>query len=662
MIRLLPILALLTLLLAQCTYTEKVRDGQTAIEVKQYAVAVDLLQEEYEKSKSRVEKGKIAYRLGLAYKELNQSEQSIRWFQIAYDNQYGYEALREYAYALKQAERYAEAQRAFKDLGIEIGSPYEYRREISACEIAQGWKELTPEYEVELLDFNTSSADYAPMLYRDNQLVITSDRGTSTGEETYNWTGNSFSDLFLVDLESGIATSFAPNINTEDNEGTAVFNADHTEMYFTRCYGGGKWDEDFCKIMYSKREGDSWTSPEALSFIEDGVNYGGPSLSSDGQRLYFSSNHPDGWGGHDIYYSERQDDGSWGPPQLMTRVINTEGDEKFPYADQDTLYFSSDAHTGMGGLDVFRTYKLQSRGWASPYNLKPPINSGNDDFGFVIDYQAPKQEDNIIATGYFTSRRENGIGNDDIYGFVKRLPPEEPVAQEEDEPDEEDYKLLLTGYVLEKIRAVPTDPNSEVLGRKPLPGSKVEITFGPKSDRVTVGEEGKFELELEENTDYNFLAVKEGYLNNAELFSTKGIGRDPNNPVQEFEIEIVLDKIFLNQEIKLENIYYDFDKADIREDAQPTLNELARNLKLNPDIRIELGSHTDCRGNNRYNQDLSQRRAQSAVNYLIEKGIDPSRLVAFGYGESEPAVDCICNRCTEEEHQTNRRTTFKIVE
>jgi len=201
-----------------------------------------------------------------------------------------------------------------------------------------------------------------------------------------------------------------------------------------------------------------------------------------------------------------------------------------------------------------------------------------------------------------------------------------------------------------------------VLGRKPLPGAKVEITFGPKSGRVTVGEGGKFELELEEETDYSFLAVKDGYLNNAELFSTKGIGRDPNNPVQEFEVEIVLDKIFLNQEIKLENIYYDFDKADIRDDAQPTLNELARNLKLNPDIRIELGSHTDCRGNNRYNQDLSQRRAQSAVNYLIEKGIDPSRLIAFGYGESEPAVDCICNRCTEAEHQTNRRTTFKIIE
>ncbi len=663
MIRSCTLLLLLLSLLASCTYTEKVRDGRTAIDVKQYAVAVDLLQKEYEKSKSRVERGKIAFLLGEAYKNLNQSENAIRWYRIAYDNQYGYESLREYAYALKRAERYQEAKRAFKDLGIEIGSPYEYRREISACEIAMGWKELTPEYEIELMDFNSSGADYAPMLYKDNQLVITSDRSASTGEDTYNWTGNAFSDLFVVDLSSNSVSGFTKALNTPDNEGTAVFNQDYSEVYFTRCYGGGKWGEDNCKIMVSQVQGNSWSVPQPLPFIEEGVNYGGPSLTSDGKRLYFSSNHPDGWGGHDIYYVDKQADGSWGFPQLMTRVINTEGEEKFPFIDQDTLYFSSDAHTSMGGLDIFRSYKLQGRGWSSPYNLKPPINSGNDDFGYVIDYDAPKQEEDIISIGYFTSRRENGIGNDDIYRFVKRTPPEEPLAEEEEEmPEEEDYKLLLTGYVLEKIYNVPTDPNSEVLGRKPLEGATVQIQFGRKKEKIKVGEDGRFQLELEEETKYNFLASKEDYLNNAEVFSTKGIGRDPNNPVQEFEIEIVLDKIFLNQQIKLENIYYDFDKADIREDAQPTLNELARNLELNPDIRIQLGSHTDCRGSTRYNEDLSQRRAQSAVNYLIEKGIDPGRLVAQGYGESEPAVDCICSRCTEEEHQTNRRTTFAIIE
>ena len=229
-------------------------------------------------------------------------------------------------------------------------------------------------------------------------------------------------------------------------------------------------------------------------------------------------------------------------------------------------------------------------------------------------------------------------------------------------PEEIEYKLLLEGYVLEKIYNNPTDPNSKVLGRKPLPGSEVDIQFDKQKETVTVGEDGMFRLELEENTDYSFLASREKYLSNDAAFSTVGIGRDPNNPVQTFEIEIVLDKIFLDKEITLENIYYDFDKWDIREDAQPTLDDLARNLKLNPDIRIQMGSHTDCRGNNRYNEDLSQKRAQSAVDYLISKGIDPARLVARGYGESQPEVDCICARCTEEEHQTNRRTTFKIIE
>ena len=142
----------------------------------------------------------------------------------------------------------------------------------------------------------------------------------------------------------------------------------------------------------------------------------------------------------------------------------------------------------------------------------------------------------------------------------------------------------------------------------------------------------------------------------------KVLASDPSNPVQTFELEIVLDKIFLDKEITLENIYYDFDKWDIRADAQPTLNDLTRNLELNPEIRIQMGSHTDCRGNPRYNEDLSQKRAQSAVDYLISKGIDPARLVARGYGESEPEVDCICARCTEDEHQSNRRTTFKIIE
>lgn len=647
--------------LAACTYTQPVRDGRTAYDRKQYSVAIRMLNKEYKKSKSRVEKGKIAYLLGESYKANNKSDEAISWYEIAYNNQYGVDALKEYAYALKHAQRYEEAMQAFKDLGIEIGSPYEYRREMLACDRAMSWsknKRLLAEYNVEPLSFNSAFADYAPVLYKDGQLVITSDRTASTGDKNYLWTGNEFSDLFLVDLQTNQVASFGEPINSQNNEGTVSFSPDYSEVYFTRCFGP-KREDAYCKLMVSENQGgDRWTIPRVLNFIKEGVNYGHPSLSADGQQLYFSSNDPEGWGGFDIWISERQEDGSWSEPDLMSRSINTIGNERFPHIDNDTLYFSSDFHPGMGGLDIFRTYRQSNGNWAPAKNLMVPINSGSDDFGYVIDHNGSLPK-GVLQQGYFTSTRDDGMGGDDIFRFQK-LP--KPPAPPEPEPAEIVYKMILDGYVLEKIFEDPTNPNSRVLGRKPLPGSVVEIDMGKGTKKVEIGEDGLFSLELEENTDYSFLASMPGYLKNDARFTTKGIGQDPDNPEQHFELEIVLDKIFVDKEIVLENIYYDFDRWEIRDDAKPTLNQLAANLKLNPQIAIQLSSHTDCRGQDRYNETLSQRRAQSAVDYLISQGIDASRLAAKGYGESQLAVDCICSRCTEEEHQANRRTTFKILE
>ncbi|MBK7870180.1 MAG: OmpA family protein [Saprospiraceae bacterium] len=656
----LPLL-LIGVLIASCTYTQKIRDGKTAFEQKQYSVAVKMLQKEYDKAKTRVERGKLALLIGESYKELNKSEESIRWYQIAYDNQAGVDALKEKAYALKRGEQYKEAMQAFKELGIEIGSPYEYRREINACEIAQGWKDALQyaEYRVDLMEFNTKDADYAPVLYKDNNLVFTSDRSTSTGEEVYNWTGNKFSDLFLVDLSSNNVKPFDLQLNTENNEGTAVFNKAFTEMYFTRCFGG-KREDAFCKIMVSEWQNGTWSAPRVLDFVQPNINYGHPSISADGKELYFACNSLDGWGGYDIYVSERSLEG-WGEPKILSRSINTIGNEKFPYIDGDTLYFSSDFHPGMGGLDIFRTYKMGNGNWAPPFNLKPPINSGGDDFGFVVDYQA-KTSNEILQIGYFTSTRMDGLGNDDIYQFEKIIPPPKPVVQIPEQPKQVEAKMILDVYVLEKIYEDPSNPNSRVLGRKPLPEAKIEMQVGKETKTFSTAGEEPVTIELNENLDYNFLASKENYLNNIAKFTTKGIGKDPNNPVQHFEVEIVLDKILLDKEIRLENIYYDLDKWDIRDDAKPTLDALAESLGLNPQIRIQLSSHTDCRASDTYNETLSQRRAQSAVDYLISKGIDASRLVAKGYGETQPEVSCICTRCSEEEHQQNRRTTFKIIE
>lgn len=648
---------LCSIVFGACTYTQKVKDGDFAYDRKQYAVAVDLLQSEYKKAKSRLEKGKKAYLLGESYNALNKPASASDWFKTAYDNGYGVDALREYAFTLKAREQYTEAMKAFKELGIEIGSPYEYRREMAACKVALGWqKDKRRAYTVTPGNFNSHGADYAPTLYKNRTLVFTSDRSASTGDDTYNWTGGDFSDLFIADLKTQSVEAFDAQINSPYNEGTAIFNENYTEMYFTRCFGDKK-EDNFCKLMVSKRSGDRWNVPAVVGFVQEGINYGHPALSNDGERLYFSCNSTEGWGGYDIWVSERTAEG-WDEPKLMGRSINTTGNEKFPYVDGDTLYFSSDFHPGLGGLDVFKTWQMDNGAWVPVKNLKPPINSGYDDFGIIIDHEGTTDGE-VLQVGYFSSNRPEGTGNDDIYKFEKRVLP--PLPKKPDPPVVE-FKLILEGYVVEKIYAESGNPDSKVLGRKPLSAADVKVILGKKTKNFTVGEDGFFTFEMEENMDYIFLGSKDGYLTAETTFSTVGIGQDPDNPVQTFEVEIELDRIYINKEIVLDDIYYDFDKWDIRKDAQPTLNKLARDLELNPTIRIELSSHTDCRGNDRYNQELSQKRAQSAVDYLESKGIKGDRLSARGFGESVSKTDCLCTRCSEEEHQLNRRTAFTILQ
>ncbi len=668
----LPILPLL-LIFSACSYTIKIKDGRTAFDRKQYAVAAPMLEKEYGRAKTRTEKGALAYQLAESYRRTGQDEKSLGWYKTAYDNNYGADALKGYAFALKKLERYAAARDAFKNLGIEIGSPYEYRKEIAACNIAEGWlKESVGGngWKAEAAAFNSPQNDFAPVFFRDGRLVFTSDRSMSKSEEPYNWTGNKFMDIFIVEPDGASPQVFDNGLNTNDNEGTPCFNSLGTEVFFVRAKGAYKGDDAFCKIYFAEKNvaDAGWSDAKPLPFQKEKINYLHPALSPDGNTLYFACNDPEGWGGYDLYSVQRnpKTENGWDDPKLLSRNINTPGNEAFPSLDADTLYFASDGLPGMGGLDIFRTYKVERNAWAPPHNLKSPVNSGADDFGFIVQKPTangskPSKPGDLIKSGFFTSNRP-GSREDDIYRFEQRVPPPKPPKTDTVPTQPLAYKLVLEGYVLEKIFATPDDPNSKVLGRKPLAGAKVQAEFGSKKQPFTVKEDGYFKMELAENTDYNFAASLEGYLSNGAKFSTKGIAKDPANPVQTFEIEIVLDKIYRNREIVLENIYYDYDKWDIRPDAEPTLNRLADVLRQNPNIRIQLGSHTDCRGNNSYNEDLSQKRAQSAVNYLISRGIDAERLSAIGYGEQQPAADCACSRCTETEHQANRRTTFKVVE
>ncbi len=662
----LPFIALILTLISACTFVEKIRDGDTAFERKQYAVAIPMLKKDYDKTKSRVEKGKKAYLIGECYQNLDQLSSAISWYKQAYDNSYGVDALKGYAYALKQSEQYVEAKEAFKNLGLEIGSPYEYRREIQSCDKAIAWQEAQKDgqYLVQSLAFNGKNSDYSPSLYGDGQLVFTSDRSGTQGDDDYAWTNRNFSDLFMADLNSNIVQPFSEKINSPHNEGSVAFNSTFDVMVFTRCFNQDKYADNYCQLMMSEKTEEEWSNPKILDFTKEKINYMHPSLSEDGNFLFFSSDNPEGWGGYDIYVSERTPDG-WGEPEMLSRSINTIGNDRFPTIDKDTLYFSSDHHQGMGGLDIFKSYRTSSNQWTIAKNLKAPINSGNDDFGLVINRKFAS-DGKVLQEGYFSSSRISGSGSDDIYRFEKRIPPPPPPVEVVDTteitPPEIVYQLILEGYILEKIYQQANNPNSKVLGRKPLAGATVNINSGKDSQNIKVDENGFFSIEMETNSDYNFLASNPGFLNNSNRFSTKGIAQDPNSPIQKFEIEIVLDKIFKDQEIRLDNIYYDFSKADIRQDAEPTLNALATTLRQNPTIRIQLNSHTDCRGNNNFNEDLSQRRAQSAVDYLISLGISSERLAAKGYGENSPAMDCSCSTCSEEEHQNNRRTTFKIVE
>ena len=654
-------LILLTLLLAfGCTYTAKVTDGATAVDRKQYDVAVPMLEREYKRAKSRGQQGTIALDLATSLRETGRDERAAEWYQTAYDNGAGPDALRERAAALKRLERYDEAIQVYTDLGFEIGSRYEFRKDIAGAELA---KQLLAEreaaevqsYEVSPADFNSSGSDYAAVSY-DDRLVFTSDRGAATGDATYLWTGREFSDLFSVATEGGTVEAFPATLNSPDNDGTASFSADGQLMVFTRCTAPEKRTDAYCGLYQSKRLGEGWGPAEKLPFVTAVANYMHPALSADGSRLIFSARLDDGWGGYDLYEVLRLPGGKWGEPDLMNRAINTEGNEQFPTLDGDTLYFSSDGLEGLGGLDIFRTWPRQDGRYAAPRNLKMPVNSGADDFAYTI----VRREGTGIGsttTGYFSSARPGGSGGDDIYAYTKTvLPPPPP------DPTPVVYRNVLDVTVVEKIFEEPGNPDSRILGRRPVPNASITARVGEQSREVTADEEGQLSLVLTDDQSYEFRAERPDYLAAEGRFSSRNLPRDPEAPTQRYELELEIEKIYRNREIVLQNIYYDLDESFIREDAKPTLDELAGLLALNPEIRIELGSHTDCRSTDAYNNTLSEARAQSAVEYLVAGGIDPARLTSKGYGETQPVADCLCARCTEAEHQRNRRTTFRILE
>jgi outer membrane protein OmpA-like peptidoglycan-associated protein/tetratricopeptide (TPR) repeat protein len=658
------IIATISFIFQSCTYTERITDGKTAYERKQFAVAIPMFEKEYKKEKDINEKGRIAYQLAESYRKVNDPQNASDWYRKAQENRYGKDTDLKYAEMLLQLQDYPEAKQAFRSAGRYAGDARMYREQMYACDAAQRWlKEAdSSEYKVSSLATNNTATDFSPVVYGPNQLIISSDRVEEDEKEDYKWTGEKFFDLYLLDIESNTVTSFEQEkLDDAYHQGNLVFTTDKKAVFFTECGSDSKAKFDYCKIMYSKIDAaGNWSTPVQITLGPKAQNYMHPTISEDGNLLIFASNPEEGFGGYDLYYSIKIDgtDTEWSEPINMGNSINTKGNDVFPFMDKDTLYFSSDGHVGMGGLDIFRVEKKAQR-WQRPQNLKAPINSGGDDFGFIIDREGNRQE-GIEQIGYFASNRIGGKGSDDIYRFAKE-PIIEPVVPQQDTPQIV-FVINLEGLAKERLLAEPTNPNSTVTGYQNLMGVSIQIS---SEDTVyTVGSDidGSFYGTLKADRDYSLKATKQGYFTETATLSTKGIVLTESNPDTTLKVEMALTKIITNQEIVLENIYYDLDKADIREDAKPTLDSLVLLLQTNPTLNIQLSSHTDCQGQTSYNERLSQRRAESAVQYLIQKEINADRLTAKGYGESKLADDCKCNECTPEQHQTNRRTTFLILE
>jgi peptidoglycan-associated lipoprotein len=461
-------------------------------------------------------------------------------------------------------------------------------------------------------------------------VVFSGDKEVKLDAKTSSWTGNSYLDLYFTE-KSEDGTWLDPailkgDINGKYHEGPAVFTKDGKTVYFTRNnYKKRKLNdnspgENNLKLYSAELVGEKWTNIKELPFNSDFYSVGHPALNEAENKLYFISDMPGGKGGTDIWMSTKNGE-EWSKPENLGDVINTQGNEMFPYYHKDgSLYFSSDAHHSMGGLDVFISSLVDNK-WLEPENLNYPLNSSKDDFGFVLS------QDN--ETGYVSSSRTS-TGGDALYEFVKHPP-----------------KFNGFGLVTSKLTQKPLAEVSVVLSD--LSGKTIK--------EITTTSNGKYRFKLEPNGDYKVFVRKEGFFAVSQVISTVG-----KKYSEDFEVNLSLDELIIEKPIVIENIYYDYDKWFIREDAKPELDKLVKIMEDNPRIIVELSSHTDSRASGRYNLVLSDKRAHTAVEYIFTKGISQDRITAKGYGETKLLNGCKDNiECTEEEHQENRRTEFKVT-
>ncbi len=597
----------------------------------EYSQAIPVLEKIIEKDKKGKDEATVL--LAYCYRMINDDEKAAKYYAMAIKQEdLAPEVYYYYGQTLRTLERYGEAREQFLEFA-EL-CPDDERGHMMAgyCEQMKEWSKLPIKNEVHnVSSLNSPFADFSPVFYR-HGVVITSERPREkVADVTYEWTGKPHLDLMFARL-NGIVSPveliysepelFDEHLHQTFHDGTVSFSPDGNSMFFTRTTEERVKKDDerfrthFLKMYSSEFDGEDWSAPEAFFLNSDQYSVGHPAFSADGNTLYFVSDMPGGQGGTDIWYCKREGD-AWGAAENAGTEINTVMDEMFPFIDQDgSLYFASEGHMGYGGLDIFFASPAEE-GWNEPVNMMTGVNSSYDDFGISLNHD--------LGTGLLSSNRPGGIGGDDIYAF------------------ELGRKVLtICGKVV--------DPDG-----KPLAGATVFFLNKSRNEVLILRSDstGTYCTEVEPGTDYAILGKKTAYMDDCTALEIKEEAINPE--------DLVLAPYEVDQVFKIENIYYDLDKWYIRPDAEPPLNNLVKIMKEHP-ITIELSSHTDCRASDEYNTDLSQKRAESAVRYLVLNGINSARMTAKGYGETKLVNDCADGvECTEEEHQMNRRTEFRVT-
>ncbi|WP_417860593.1 OmpA family protein [Winogradskyella sediminis] len=604
-----------------------------------YVKAIELYEKAVEKGTNSAH---VLTRLGDAYYNNSDSEKAALWYGKALEAHKNIEAeyIYKYIQSLRSIGNYQEADVWFKKLS-EAQNGDSRLKGYNPDEV-DIFDKLTSKnddliVQIENLPFNTENSDFGSYMFN-NTLYFAS--SSASDSKVYNWNKEPFLDIFQLEVttEDDNSQSYgspseinADGLNTDYHEASVAITKDGKTMYFTRDNTTKrnrlKYDKEgttHLKIYKATLEGDQWSNVEELPFNDDLFSTGHPALSPDNKTLYFVSDRDGGLGQTDIYSVSINDDGSYGEPENLGDEINTEGREMFPFISNDnTFYFSSDGHLNLGLLDIFESNILKEEATKAPVNIGAPFNSGYDDFAYFIDSDTQK--------GYFSSNRPGGKGSDDIYSYTVT----ECHQQITGIAKEKRTDIILSGVTVKLI-----DDTGKIL------------------EEVTTAEDGSYLFDVECGKTYTVLGSKTDYVDDKGSVTTSNENEKVNT------LDLTLRPLITEDQIVINPIFFDFDKSDIRTDAQYELENIVDVLRKHPEMIIKIESHTDSRGRDKYNLKLSDRRAKSTRDYLLSRDISPDRIEsAIGYGETQLLNDCGNNsNCSEEEHQLNRRSYFYIID